>query len=364
MAQFAYLGTPCSLYLRETMTDAPQSADDPVMAEALDWLLKVQENPDDRLLQGALIAWLAASEGNAKAYRRAQHVWQLAGEVPPVFRERWEHGAPEGGIASAKRPTLSTEMVKGVRKARRVHHPHLGRKWWLGLAGAACAACLAAFLLPGVRILMEADYRTGAGQIRDIALPDGSIVTLGASSALSVDYQALRRHVTLLNGEAFFRVEHDARRPFAVDATGVTVRDIGTAFDVNIESSTLDIAVQSGAVGVSFGSTPAETLTAGERLSIDRRTRQTEITKEPVETIAAWRAGRLVADNLSIGEVIQQLRRYYHGYIWVNDPQLSSRRVSGIYNLNDPISALKAVVEPHAGVVTEITPFFVAIAIR
>jgi transmembrane sensor len=168
----------------------------------------------------------------------------------------------------------------------------------------------------------------------------------------------------LLDGQAFFNVIHDAGRPFMVEAVGATAHDIGTAFDINIAPENVVVAVQSGTVGVFFGTAPAETLTAGERLTIDRATWHSVRTRKPIDSIAAWRAGRLVVDNLPVGEVVQYLRRYYNGYIWVHDPALNNRRISGVYNLNDPVSALRAVVEPHAGVVTTITPFLLVVTTR
>ena len=35
-----------------------------------------------------------------------------------------------------------------------------------------------------------------------------------------------------LEGEAFFKVRHDKKRPFVVDAGGVLTKDLGTSFNI------------------------------------------------------------------------------------------------------------------------------------
>ncbi len=346
------------------MTDGPQSAVDPVMAEALEWVLKVNENPDDPQIRRGLTDWLTGSEANAKAYRKAERIWKLTGDVPPAYPERWSARGPNAQLNHGKSGQSPPRRDRTALRRPESQRARPSRKWWLGLGGSACAASLAALLMLGSSVLDRADYRTGAGEIRQVTLPDGSLVTLGGGSAIRVSYDTTQRRVTLLCGEAFFNVMHNAQRPFTVEASGIAAHDVGTAFDVDLEPANIDIAVQSGAVGVTVGDSAATMLIAGERLSIDRATRAGIRTTEPVEAIATWRSGRLVVDNVAVGDVVQQLRRYYRGYIWLRDSELNNRRISGVYDLNDPVSALKAIVEPHAGIVTEITPLVLVVSAR
>jgi transmembrane sensor len=345
------------------MTDGPQSAIEPVLAEALDWVVKVNENPADPRVLTGLNDWLAVSEAHGRAYRKAERIWRLTGEVAPVHRAQWGAGAPARSSRGVRLSPLRKHAERSASRPRgsRGHGP---RKRWIAFLGTTCAASLAALLLLRPGLFDGATYRTGVGEVRDVMLPDDSVVTLGGGSAIRVDYDATRRQVTLLGGEAFFKVVHDGRRPFVVEAGGMTARDVGTAFDIDLEPSVVDIAVQSGAVGVSFGIGAPATLAAGQSLKIDRATGRIMRGEEPVAAIAAWRTGRLIVDNLAVGDVIAQLRRYYRGYIWLRDPVLHDRRISGVYDLNEPVSALKAMVQPHAGVVTEITPLLLVVSSR
>jgi transmembrane sensor len=63
------------------------------------------------------------------------------------------------------------------------------------------------------------DVSTGAGEIRDLQLPDGSRISLNARSTLAVHFYRSRREVVLSQGEAFFEVAPAAERLFTVDAS-------------------------------------------------------------------------------------------------------------------------------------------------
>lgn len=344
------------------MTDRAEDFVDPVMAEAIDWVLKTKggavEPGDQRLLD----AWLAKDEAHQKAYLKAKRVWELTGQVAPTHaatapRQLREAGAGRGDATYRSSSRAESGWTVGGGRAA-------GKRRRLALCSLAFASLLAAALTIQYGHFDGASYRTDIGEIRDYVLPDGSSLTLGAQSAVKVSFDQTRRHVSLLYGTAFFNVAHDANTPFTVEAGGSKLRDIGTAFNIDVDSARLDVAVESGAVAVTFKGAQPATLSAGDRLSIDRQTHKSVVTKVPVVAMSAWRGGRLVVDNEAIGDVIQQIRRYYSGYIWLRDAELGGKRISGVYDLANPLSALKSVVEPYAGAVTEVSPLLLIVSAR
>jgi transmembrane sensor len=327
------------------MTAGPNRLEDPIWTEALDWVLKLNARPEDGDLQRGLSSWLAQGEAQARAYREARKVWRLTGDVVPLHAgPRRVHPLPPGPLPA--RPKWRSRAA---------------------LAGGLLAASLALMVGLDGHLSAKPDYATAIGETRQVTLQDGTIVTLGGESALSVGYGPARRQVVLLKGEAFFEVAHDADRPFTVQAEGLTAEDVGTAFDVDIEAKLLQVSVESGSVRVSYakGALPvAETLGAGDRLSLDRTTGSSTRDVESPTAVAGWRSGRLVVEDVPIERVVQTLRHYHVGYIWVRDPALAERRVSGVYDLGDPVAALKAAVEPHAGLVTQVTPYLLVVSSR
>lgn len=147
----------------------------------------------------------------------------------------------------------------------------------------------------------------------------------------------------------------------------MTVSDIGTAFDISLSSKALFIAVQDGGVQVKYNRSPQPievTLNAGDRLRINRLT--SAVLQDTVATtqIAAWRNHQLVINDIPIAQVVDELSRFHHGIIVVSDQALAARKVTGTYNLRDPAEALRAAVEPHAGVVRELTPYILIVSGR
>lgn len=94
-------------------------------------------------------------------------------------------------------------------------------------------------------------YATSAGGYERVVLADGSVVELNANSEVRVELLANERRVALVQGEAHFTVAHDPARPFIVSAHGVAVRAVGTAFNVRLATTAVEVLVTEGKVAVS-----------------------------------------------------------------------------------------------------------------
>ncbi len=86
-------------------------------------------------------------------------------------------------------------------------------------------------------------------QPQSIILPDGSSVTLNRHSSLHYDKTFRSRRVHLA-GEAFFSVQRDPSRPFTVEVNAMTVRVLGTSFNVKQTDTQTEVLVKTGHVEV------------------------------------------------------------------------------------------------------------------
>lgn len=306
--------------------------------QALDWLLRVQQAPQDADLQAQVAHWCALDEANAKAYRKAQRMWQLTGQLAPTTAEQW--------------PKPVTPIARPAARPRRT------RRW----VSAAIAACLVVALGPSLLLRWQADYRTGAGETRDITLSDGSVVQLDSHSAIAVDMAGNRRDVKLLTGQAFFKVMPDKSKPFHVWTQTLQVTVTGTAFNVDSQHDNPSVAVQQGSVNVDdrqAGRTLAS-LVPGQRLTL--RAGHAELKAFAPSQAAAWRQGQLIADDLPISDVLAQIRRYAPGIIVLRDAKLGEQRVTGVYDLRKPQAALQAVLQPYGAKVTAYSPWLLVLS--
>ena len=301
--------------------------------EAAFWLVALEDDPDNAELRARFVSWRDASADHAAAWAATSDIHAMMAALAPV------------SIAS----TVAS------KRARR-HRP------WQKLALLAVAACLAMAALPGLLVTLRADQITATGQSRSFPLGDGSTVHLGGDSALAVDFTQDGRGVTLLRGEAFFEVVADPQRPFTVKAHGVETTVLGTAFNVRLEEDGATVAVGRGSVRVADVRT-SERLGPGQwvRLRADGRPERGSL---PLAEVASWREGQIVARDRPVAEVVNELRRYFPGAIVLADQELGERRISGVYNIADPVVALEAVLAPHGGKLRTVSPWLLLISAR
>jgi transmembrane sensor len=212
---------------------------------------------------------------------------------------------------------------------------------------------------------VRADHVTGVAELREVALPDGSVATLDAGSAIAVDYRDGARGVTLLSGQAFFQVVPDAGRPFRVRADELAVLVTGTAFNVNRTSDAISVSVASGSVEVSTSASGERVrLGPGDRLGFDRQARVSVRGQVPLSHVASWRSRRLVVHDVTVAEVVAELGRHQPGVIVVYDRSLDRQTVSGVFDLSQPHEALNALAESQGARLTQFTPYLQVIAPR
>ena len=329
------------------MTGDP--TDDDLLAQAVDWRMRIEAAPEDGALRSALDAWLATSQAHRSAWRDVERMMRVADALPADYAD------PQGPVLAGRRPQPrrpSGRNPGGVRLRR------------AAFAVLALAACLAFVFLPTLQLWLASDHSTATAELRTITLDDGSVVSLDAASAIAVRYGAAHREVALLSGRAFFEVVPASDRPFVVLVDDATVTVTGTAFDVRSSAQTMSVAVQSGTVEVALdhGRRPAAVLTRGQRLDIDRKSDRVAKADIPPDDVATWRHHRLVVDRATVAEVVEELGRHYPGVMLMRDRALGDRLVSGVFDLRQPIEALQAAVRTHDGSVTRITPYVVVIS--
>ncbi|MFJ4067707.1 FecR family protein [Pseudomonas sp. NPDC089996] len=157
-------------------------------------------------------------------------------------------------------------------------------------------------------------------------LDDGSVVELDAGSVLRIEYRLRSRQFELLDGEGWFNVAHQAK-PFIVRSQGVTVRDIGTVFDVRSDLNGVRVAVLQGEVEVDNGAA-RQRLTANQQLLASHQRLGPVHDSKPGE-LEAWRHDLFHFDGTSLESVVAQLRRHRNAPIQLQGTAASQHRLSG-----------------------------------
>ena len=293
---------------------------------ALQWLSVLHDQPDSGD-QATFSRWLQADPAHAEAYAQAQVVWELS-EVA-------------GNTLANEEALVMQRYLSQMNVSRR----HRLARWSSGLAVAACLLLMVGVFAgwQPMRWLNDlgADYVSAPGQVRTLTLADQSEVTLGADSAIAVNFSGNERHVELRRGVAFFHVTHTGQ-PFVVDADGGEARVLGTEFEVRLQPGGAQVTVLSGRVGVKADQqAPQQILTADQQVAYAAGTADTV---HRVDSLAqlGWRTGWLTYYKTPLADVVADLKRYYPGQIVLLNAQLGERRISGSFPSQDPQTVINS----------------------
>lgn len=145
-----------------------------------------------------------------------------------------------------------------------------------------------------------------------ITLSDGTRIVLNSESKLRfpATFGGSERKV-YLSGEAYFDVTHDAGKPFIVDMDGVEVCVLGTQFNVKAYGcQTAWVTLVEGSVKVSAGD-EQRTLVPGLQCRIEEGSRALSLHEADLLTVLAWKNGEFVFKDVALGEMMDELARWY-----------------------------------------------------
>lgn len=157
------------------------------------------------------------------------------------------------------------------------------------------------------------------GQTFNLTLSDGTKVWLNAGTRLRFPQHlknSTQNRIVYLDGEAFFDVTKDAKRPFIVNAENLDIEVLGTQFNVSAYKSDGQIATTlvEGAVNVYEDSNPDTKVLLNPSYQAAFVKEKGTLTKEKVDTriYTGWMENRLVIDNLSFKQIIAKLERTHN----------------------------------------------------
>jgi transmembrane sensor len=275
------------------------------------------------------------------------------------------HGAREFDDVAAAWNKLdlvgdSPQVAHTLDRYRQENAPASGR--WPSARGPLAASALAASILVGVALAVTMTgqgkqpqvYQTRPAELSVAVLTDGSTMHLNALSEVQVDYSKAARHVVLVDGEATFRVEHDVSRPFVVVASGVSVRAVGTEFNVRREGTSITVSVLEGLVEVAGSMNSAidkpvwrQELPHGRVLTVNQSTSAVavELDTSQFARIKGWQNGRLSFHNEPLQSVVDAINRNINnGRIVIADEQLRDLPVNMNFDVNQAKNFVSALL--------------------
>jgi transmembrane sensor len=184
------------------------------------------------------------------------------------------------------------------------------------------------------------DEHTAYGEQRQLRLSDQTQVRLNSASALDIEFDAHERRLYLRSGEILVETAHGDSRPFIVRTAQGRLQALGTRFLVRREgAATRLIVLQSAVSARPAQGTEQQVIQQGQQVLMQRQ--QLGHVQAAAPGAEAWSKGMLVADNLALGDLLDQLGHYQPGYLGI-DPEVANLRISGSFPLYDTEKALAA----------------------
>lgn len=327
------------------------TAREAVAEQAALWALRYEQGLSHLDLQ-RLHTWLAQDANHLSSFQQMCQLSEVLGQFSPKQLTQLDvsiaaelmQTAPDGKHAQHCNQTvnIANHRVNDTVK------PRTGTYHFWPIA--ACALLTLAGILGWQNRPFSSDptedfnqtYQSAWGQIRHIALPDGSQIDLDSDSQIQVQITANTRQVTLAKGQAMFDVAHDPKKPFQIHNSQSLVTVLGTQFSVRDLDNTVQVAVQSGTVKVQTmqqqhirtDAAHHTLLTAGQSVQIT----QYELSAiKPISTrfVGSWRQGRLIFENTPLKQVLKEFARYNKLDWQLTDASLSELELTGSFEITN-----------------------------
>ncbi len=160
-----------------------------------------------------------------------------------------------------------------------------------------------------------------------VQLSDGSEVHLNYGSKLKYPqvFSGDTREV-ILSGEGYFNVAHNPDKPFIVNAGKLSVKALGTVFNVqaypnedNIETTLVEGKVVLEQTENGFESKTIGVMKPGQHVNYNLKTGKVFCTKGDVDKYIGWKEGKMVFEDTPITQVAAKLSQKYNVDIEIND---------------------------------------------
>jgi len=183
------------------------------------------------------------------------------------------------------------------------------------------------------------------GKRFQLKLSDGTAIHLNAGTTLKypVKFLAGQERTVYLDGEAFFDVAKDKKRPFIVSANNLNVRVLGTHFNVSnyAEDDNTDVVLVEGSVGLytagqQFDAVKNTVLKPGFRGRFAKAESQISTKRVATKIYTAWIDGDLIFRDMTFKNICRKLERHYNITIKIPNNKLAAERFNASFK-NQPI---------------------------
>jgi ferric-dicitrate binding protein FerR (iron transport regulator) len=288
--------------------------------------------------------WINSSPENQRYFSEFKTIWEksreLAASSTVDVDAAWERmkGKLEAGRNGGKE-----ERKKGGREEGKL----------VAMAGGwKRVAAILALILTGALSWMIYRQWTNAGwtELASLDAPvkktlsDSSRVTLNKGATLEYPKQfATSKRLVKLKGEAFFEVTKNPEQPFEVAVNQLTVRVLGTSFNIRESDSATVIIVETGKVRISDPDNQIDLL-AGEQITIRKTDNNWSKSKQPDKLYQYYRTRSFSCDSTPLWKLVEVLNEAYDAKISIINPSIRDLPITTVFE-NQPLDEVLSIIQ-------------------
>lgn len=308
--------------------------------------LDEQISPEDAAI---LQQWIDSSEENRKYFEECRILWTEAGKLdpPPVAVD-----VDNAWLALSTRIESyeKTNLHKPAQKKTIIF-----RKQYIFRIAASIMILLASLLTYNIlkkQLSNNILEVFSSESLKNETLTDGTKVTLNAYTRIEYPkkFKSSKREVTLISGEAFFNVSHDAEKPFIVYTDNTIIRVLGTKFNVRSLAGQpeIEVFVESGRVMLSavhpqLKDTASITVEAGESATYNKITYELQKGSQTEPNNLFWLDQTMIFNRTPLPDVISTIENNYGVTVRLKKEEYNSLRLSSVFK-NQPLDTVLQII--------------------
>jgi len=189
------------------------------------------------------------------------------------------------------------------------------------------------------------EVKVPKGRKATCTLPDGTIIQLNSDSKLRYPEKFTdTSRVVEFEGEAFFTVAKDKKRPFSINSKQVVVRVLGTHFNLRAypEENKTDVVVEEGRVMFSPKIKKASLILTANQQGVYGADQSLKQQTVYAAAYYSWRNNQLQFKDQKLSDIASTLERWYDIKILIDNRLLRNERYTGRFNNPDIKSVLNS----------------------
>jgi transmembrane sensor len=307
-------------------SDAAHLAAEQHQREAQAWVRRLHSGAATQQDAQAFRRWLATSVSHEQAFTEAQQWWRA---LDPAMTQL---------VSRNRALAVSLQTSRAPRWWRRAFLGGAVSAVAVGGVALTYGSLYGPFNLESTVEQWRADYRTGTGEQRRIALTKRVSVDLNTLTAINRrNIDGYTVGIELISGEAAVDLQAPVRAFSVTAGAGRTVSDTG-CFEVRHMDGTTCVTCVQGTLRVEHP-LGMRVLSTRERMTYERHSLGETVAVDSA-ALSAWRDGILVFRQTPLAQVIDEINRYRPGRVVLMAKGVGSREVSGRF----PIHSLNTVL--------------------